>query len=169
MCHNLLRDFLNQIKQALNGNLYYVALWGCLTIPDICGAIDSSNGRATPQKYATWYNKWVASHCPYLNGQNCYLFRCSMLHQGSASNLRGGYSRILFIEPGATTSILHCNVMDNALNIDVRIFCNAMIAGALRWLNSVGGTPRFTRNYGRFVRRYPSGLAPYIVGIPVIA
>jgi hypothetical protein len=43
-----------------------------------------------------------------------------------------------------------------------------MIAGAIGWLNRVAATPHFTQNYDRFVRRYPNGLAPYIVGIPVI-
>jgi len=163
-----LKDVLDQIRLALNQNLYYVALWTCLTLPDICGAIDSTNGQADPGKYARWYDKWVARNCPSFTGQDCYYFRCTMLHQGRMMIPRGTYSRVFFLEPGATSNIFHCNVFNNALNIDLRIFCEAMIDGAERWLKSVVGTPLFTQNYNSFVRRYPTGIPPYVVGTPVI-
>jgi len=140
----------------------------CLAIPDICGAIDSIDGRADRTKYIDWYDQYAASNCPYFDGQACYFFRCSMLHQGSTINPSSNYSRILFIEPGATTNVFHCNVINDALNLDVRIFCNAMLDGAELWLNNVMGTARFSANYDKFLRRYPTGLPPYIVGIPVI-
>lgn len=164
-----MQDFLDQIRQALSQNLYYVALSMCLIIPDICGAIGSKNGRATHLKYVRWYNRHVGiGMCRFLNGRACYDFRCSMLHQGSTMNPRGRYSRILFLEPGTTTSVFHCNVINDALNLDVGIFCNAMISGAQNWLNSKRSTRLFVRNYGKFLRRYPNGLPPYIVGTPVI-
>lgn len=83
-------------------------------------------------------------------------------------NPSSNYSRILFIEPGTTTNVFHCNIMNDALNLDVGIFCTGMLNGAQSWLDSVRGTPRFSANYDKFVRRYPNGLSPYIVGIPVI-
>ncbi len=162
-------DLLNQIQQALNQNLYYVALMMCLTIPDICGAIDSPNGIASGAAYARWYNQYAASHCPYLDGPTCYQFRCSMLHQGSTTNPNSRYSRIVFVEPGSTNSVLHCNVMNRALNLDVGVFCSAIITGAQNWLSSASNNPLFQTNYNNFVRRYPNGLPPYIIGVPVIS
>jgi len=163
-----LRDFLNQIQQALNQNLYYVALMMCLAIPDICGAIDSSDGIATKAKYIQWYNQNVSGMCQFFDGQACYFFRCSMLHQGSTMNPNSPYSRILFLEPGTTSNVFHCNIMNSALNLDVAIFCSSMINSANGWLNNVMNTPRFQTNYDKFLRRYPNGLPPYIVGTPVI-
>ncbi len=163
-----MQDFLDQIRMALNQNLYYVALWACLTIPDICGAIDSIDGQADGAKYVRWFDQYVASNCPYFDGLACYQFRCSMLHQGSTMNPRSNYSRVLFLEPGTTTNILHCNVLMDALNLDLGIFCTAMLDGADRWLGQASGMPQFLHNYDRFVRRYPNGLSPYIVGTPVI-
>jgi hypothetical protein len=79
------------------------------------------------------------------------------------------YSRILFVEPTASTSVLHCNIIEDALNIDVRIFCADIIAGAEKWLSEVEKTERFKRNITRCATRYPNGLPPYIIGVPVIS
>jgi hypothetical protein len=101
-------------------------------------------------------------------GKDCYYYRCSALHQGSSQHPQGTYSRILFVEPSATTNIFHCNILNDALNIDVRIFCNYIVSGALDWLRQYETTELYERNYGKFMRRYPRGLSPYIVGVPVI-
>lgn len=165
-----MRDFLSQIMQALAANLYYVSLFASLAVPDICGAIGSANGRARPSKYMDWFDRYVAPrYMGMLTGRDCYYYRCSALHQGSSQHPQGTYSRILFVEPSATTSILHCNILNDALNIDVRIFCNDIVSGALNWLKENETTPTYERNYNRFMRRYPNGLAPYIVGVPVIS
>lgn len=173
-------DFLQQIQCALQANLYYLSLFAALAIPDICGAMGSEGGTATPAKYKDWFDKYVGpkySHpgCQFLTGADCYLFRCSMLHQGTSHHPNSRYSRFIFVEPSATRPTLHCNVMEDAshmkyaFNIDVRIFCEDMIAGATCWLGEVEGTDRFEKNYNRFMRRYPDGLRPFIVGFPVIS
>lgn len=59
--------------------------------------------------------------------------------------------------------------MNDALNIDVRIFCNDLISGAEEWLKENENTDLYKKNYDKFMRRYPSGLPPYIVGVPVIS
>jgi hypothetical protein len=188
------RLLLEQIRASLNANLYYLSLFASLTVPDICGALESENGYATPDRYRAWFNKYVAPrytlagsaerHLQELpddvremlarnteqlfTAQDCWNFRCSVLHQGSSQHQGGRYSRILFVEPDTTTSTLHLNVFNNALNIDVKIFCNDMIEGAERWLDQVEETERYQTNYERFMRRYPDGMPPYIVGYPVI-
>ena len=164
-----MKDFLEQIQIGLKANLYYLSLFAALAVPDICGAIGSDSGLASRDKYIGWFNKYVA--CKYrgfLTAEDCYLFRCSLLHQGSSQNPRSGYSRGIFVEPFATTNVFHCNVMNDALNIDVRIFCNDIIDGANVWLQEYEGTELFKQNHEKFMTRYPNGLAPYIVGVPVI-
>ena len=165
-----MRDFLNQIQQALTANLYYVALFAGLAIPDICGALQSTNGRASKAKYVNWFDRYVAGlYAGNLTGQDCYYYRCSALHQGSSQNPQARYLRILFIEPSATTNVFHNNVLNNALNIDVRIFCNDIISGALLWLQQHQNTPTYLQNHALYMKRYPNGLPPYIVGVPVIS
>ena len=164
-----MRDFFNQIEESIRANLYYVGLIGTLCIPDICGAIDSEDGIGTKQKYIAWFDKYVgASYSRWLSGEDCYYFRCSLLHQGSSQHAKSTYSRILFVEPTATSNVFHMNVFNGALNIDVRLFCSEFIGWGRQWLSEVEGTERYKVNYDKFMRRYPNGLPPYIVGLPVI-
>lgn len=166
-----MRDFFQQIDTALRSNLYYVALLGSLSVPDICGALDSENGWATEEKYKAWFDRYVAPACAgVITGEDCWRFRCAMLHQGSSQHPAGRYSRVVFVEPQAAGDVvLHCNILNDALNIDVGIFCSDILKGALAWLNKVEQTDRYQRNYARALRRYPQGLPPYIVGVPVIS
>ena len=164
-----MRHLLEQIKKGLDNNLYYLSLFAALSLPDICGAINSENGKASKDKYIQWFNKYVArKYQGFLDGEDCYYFRCSLLHQGSSQHPRSNYSRVLFVEPTATTIVSHCNILNNALNIDVRIFCNDIVEGVEEWLKEVEKTDRYKRNYSKFMRRYPDGLKPYIIGVPVI-
>ena len=164
-----MRHLLEQIKKGLDNNLYYLSLFVALALPDICGAINSENGEAHRNKYIEWFNKYVAEkYNGFLSGEDCYYLRCSLLHQGSSQHIKSKYSRILFIEPAATTNIFHCNILNDALNIDVRIFCNDIIEGVEKWLKEVEETELYRKNYSKFMRRYPHGLEPYINGVPVI-
>lgn len=164
-----MKNLLEQIKKGLDNNLYYLSLFATLAIPDICGAINSENGEASKDKYVQWFNKYVAGkYHGFLDGEDCYYFRCSLLHQGSSQHPRSNYSRVLFVEPTATTNVFHCNILNDALNIDVRIFCNDIVEGVKEWLKEVENTDLYKRNYSKFMMRHPHGLKPYIGGVPVI-
>lgn len=164
-----MQNLLDQIQKGLEANLYYLSLFAALSLPDICGAIDSKDGKATSKKYNKWFDEYVApKYRGSLTGEDCYRFRCSLLHQGSSQHPKSTYSRVLFVEPTATTNVFHNNVMNDALNIDVRIFCNDMIEGAKEWLQKVEKTDLYKENYNKFMKRHPRGLKPYIVDVPVI-
>lgn len=168
-----MRNLLEQIQAALEANLYYVGLMVTLTVPDICGAIGSDTGVARHWKYVQWFDKYLAARYSsgsgqVITGEDCYAFRCSLLHQGTSQSPKSRYGRVFFVEPRDSRATMHCNVHNDALNIDLRIFCEDIIAGAMQWLDEVEGTPTFERNYNKFMRRYPNGLAPFVVGFPVI-
>jgi len=54
-----MKDLLDQIKSALDAGHYYLCLYVALTLPDICGAIDAEDGKATGQTYAAWFDEFV--------------------------------------------------------------------------------------------------------------
>jgi hypothetical protein len=168
-----MRILLKHLRASTVANLYYLSLYAALAIPDICGAIDSSDGKASGAKYKAWFDKYVAPKYrtpsgQLFTGEDCYYFRCSALHQGSSIHPKSTYSRILFVEPGAISSTFHNNILNDALNIDVGFFCNDIVDGAERWLTEVESTTRYQTNYSKFMRRYPNGLPPYIGGVSVI-
>lgn len=171
-----MQTLITQARQAAESQAYYLSLFAALALPDICAAMSSSDGEAKRDRYIAWFDEYVAPmysvglhHTPSFTGTDCYYYRCSMLHQGSSQHPRSSYSRILFIEPGVSTNVLHNNVLNDALNLDVRMFCHDICDGADHWLASAEGTPEYKANYERFMQRHANGLPPYIVGVPVIA
>jgi len=164
-----MQDFLTQIEATSALHLYYLALFGALAIPDICGSLEARDGRATRSSYIAWTDQNIAPRWfGLMTGQDCYQFRCSMLHQATTQHPDSRYSRILFVEPGATTNISHLTVTDGVLEIDVSLFCRDMISAARAWLLTVEGTEPYETNRTKLITRYPEGLAPFIVGVPVI-
>ena len=168
-----MRDVLNQIRAANDAGLYYVALFSALAVPDICGAIETQDGAATGQKYKACFDRWVAPKYSFhggttITGEVCYYYRCAALHQGRATHPRMQYSRIVFVEPNPRF-IMHNNVMNDALNIDVKAFCEDIISACEAWLTAAAADPTVQSNLASSMQRYPQGLSPYIVGIPVIA
>ena len=183
-----MRTLIDQIESSLGSGAYYLSLFGALAIPDIAGALSSEDGEASGKKYAEWYEAWVRprfaevvrasvpEHARQyitdiespLSGDACYIFRCSLLHQGSSQHPKSPFSRIIFIEPGATTDVVHYGKMNDALCIDLNRFCREVTSGARLWLQATEEIPLYQKNYERFARRHADGLAPYIGGVPVI-
>lgn len=164
-----MRDFFDQVDAATNGGLYYIGLLGALAIPDLCGAMQADDGIATKPLYIGWFDDYVgAKYEGLLTGADCYDLRCGFLHQGRLHRAGSRYARVIFLEPGTSTNIFHKNVMDDVLNIDVRIFCNDMTEAARNWLRTAEDSDLYRQNIDNFLKRHPEGLAPYIVGVPVI-
>lgn len=55
-----MEKLLKQIEWANCKGAYYLALYASLTLPDICGAMESDDGQATGNKYIAWFDKHVA-------------------------------------------------------------------------------------------------------------
>ena len=79
------------------------------------------------------------------------------------------YSRVLFTIPNAQNNVFHNNVLNDALNLDVTIFCQDVIGAAINWYRVNAKNPHVVANLPSLVRMRPQGLAPYMVGIPLIA
>lgn len=128
-----MRDLLAQIKIGLDQNLYFLSLFSSLTIPDMCSAMGSKDGLANRDKYKKWFDDYMVKRSPgkYGDGKNftaddCYYFRCAILHQGRSCHEKISYKRVLFIEPPLPTYQIHAcivgaNTKEKALLIDVKV------------------------------------------------
>ena len=164
-----MKKFIEQIKKAYTNDMYYLALNSSLILPDICGALESDNGIAHKDKYIKWFNTYIApKYNDFLNGEDCYYFRSSIIHQHSTYNKRNKYSKIIFIEPTNNNIIFHNNIINDALNIDIKIFCEDMCQGVEKWFKLKSNNENVKKNMKNSIQRYPNGLSPYITGIPVI-
>ena len=177
-----MEQILKEIEVALNSKLYLIALQTCLTLPDICGSIQSDSGKTTKNKYLHWYDEYVRPNVDLLlQSSDCYLFRCSMLHQGSTfsspkKNQVASYTRIIFIGPDDQRITIHnCTLIDESkddktLIIDLHTFCLGMISSVRKWQKKMIETQNanYQTNMSKIIRFYPNGLSPYSLGISTI-
>lgn len=159
---------LQDISAALGNGQYYVALFAALVIPDICAALESKDGQATGPRYIAWFDKHVVEPGDALTGADAYAFRCGMLHQGTTLHPRSSWDRVLFLEPNPNV-MMHNNIINGALNLDLLIFTQHLVVAARVWQRSVAGTEPYESNASSMIRRHPLGLSPYVGGVPVIS
>ena len=159
-----------EIETAYTTGLNFVALIGALAIPDMCAGLESDDGLSNGPRYKKWFDKWVASKYPggKVTGEDCWGLRCSLLHQGRLHPHKGQYTRVIFVERNASGNVFHRNVINDALNLDVQLFCTDLIESARAWLPTVVGGTNYQKNLPLFLTRHPNGIAPYIVGTAVI-
>ncbi len=151
----MIYDLLSQIQISTGSRQYYVALLAALAFPDIAGAIDSDNGRATGEKYAKWFDEYVAGklnsfNAQYLRGKDCYKYRCLMLHQGRVQDTTSRYSKTIFMVVDTNDIVAYCGVFvldeGTTLCVDVEKFCEHIVEAGFDWLEKVEQTDRFIKN-----------------------
>lgn len=148
-----MKRFINSIRLSLESANWYSALTTALTLPDVCGRLDTPN-EGVGQRYKRWFSEWMLHNykhevgadreeVTFLSGSDCYALRCSYLHEGGSDitqqNAREALSNFHFITPPPKGSVVHCNKFDDALQLQVDIFCNEMADAADRWFESVQG------------------------------
>ncbi len=160
-------EIIDAIRKALDDQNYYGALFLTFMVPSICGSLSSQDGEDTKSKYISWFDRYVPNL--FLKGTDCYNFRCSLLHQGRTSHHSASFSRVIFTIPSAHRNVFHNNILNDALNLDIPRFCAEVLHGVNMWLDDVNGQPDYERNRQNLIRLHPTGLAPYMVGMPLIS
>ena len=140
----------------------------------------SEDGETTGEKYKVWFNKYLVPKNPkkYGDGTNfsaedCWHFRCALLHQGHSSHKKMDYKRILFVEPlrntpfGMHACAIGTKTKEKSLVIDLRVFCSDIIKGTQKWMKENENSRIYKKNNPRLVKRYPQGVAPFF-GMPII-
>lgn len=157
---------MNEIKAAVDGQAWMLALTGVLSLPDMCAALESENGKTTGQKYKAWVRAWLGDKYTTIDPDDLWQLRCSMLHQGRSKTAT--YSRIIFVAPNNVFSG-HNNILNDALNLDLPTFCQDVLTAVKQWQKSMEGNSHYLINSIGLMRWYPHGLPPYIVGPPVLS
>jgi hypothetical protein len=160
---------LQEIDRATQAGLHYLAVAMALTIPDICAALESPDGQTSGPKYRAWYNANLAPQYPNISDADCWSLRCGVLHQGRYGHPNMQYGRILLTVPNAQRNVFHNNIINDALNLDAVIFCRDVITSARRWFANHRNDAAVRANLPNLVQFRPQGIAPYMVGIPLIA
>jgi hypothetical protein len=153
-------DHITQMLAASKAGHFHVALVAALVLPDVCGALESTDGLATGTKYKAWVDQWVSpkyggSTGTSFSGETCYYYRCAVLHQSRASHPKLEFDRVAFLEPNGSITMHDC-IINNVLVIDIPTLCEDMIDAVRDWLKVVESTVDFKVNVKNSIRRYPS-------------
>ena len=164
-----METILNEIRRALDCRLYFLSITMALALIDICAALESPDGETTKAKYIAWYEQWISPDYANLTGNDIYSLRCGVVHQGRFGHERMQYSRVVFTLPDGRGNVFHRNLMNDALNLDAGTFCEDILSAVTRWQQAHETDPIVQTNLLSLLTFHPNGLAPYFVGIPVIA
>jgi len=163
-----LRSITDEIDHALKARLYFLAILVTLSLPDVCAALESDDGKTSHAKYKAWCDRWIVPAYPMLTSLDIYSLRCGVVHQGRFGHDKMQYSRVLFTIPDGRGNVFHRNVVNDALNLDCVSFCYDMIDAVNRWYDDKQSESNVIANLPRLVRLHPNGVAPDMVGMPVI-
>jgi hypothetical protein len=140
-------NLIKSLEHSLNTENHYASLVMALTMPDICGWIESPL-MYSKERYINWYEKYLKNkytrsaneHMPehiFLSGADCYALRCALLHEGrenistqKAGNILDSFQ---FVVPPSGWTV-HQNQINNTLQLQVDIFCQDIIAGVKAFL-----------------------------------
>lgn len=85
----MILKLIDDIRKALDCELYFVALNTALSLPDICGKVAYPDERSSRKRYINWYEEEIGQYekidesMPYLSGEVLYSLRCSLVHEGN--------------------------------------------------------------------------------------
>jgi hypothetical protein len=160
---------LLEIQSALNARLFYIALSISLTLPDICSALESSDGAATKERYELWCVRNFTHKFSKFTEKDCYRLRCGLVHQGRFGHPNMQYSRVVFTLPnGSGITFTDC-ISNDVYITDAEHFCREMINSCRNWYETNKSNPIVNVNLDRLVQFRPMGLHPHFVGSPVIS
>jgi hypothetical protein len=138
-----MQQFVSAIEQALTDQNWTAALFISLSLPDICSRLQSEDDRTDGKKYASWFDQYLSSvykvNIPgggthtFMSGDDCYVLRCSLLHQGfsdvSHQKKKGVLDRFYF-----TSLPQHRIQIAATLHLNMALFCREMTDGVNVWL-----------------------------------
>ncbi len=134
--------YTEQIPLLIKIKAYWALLHFIIIFPDICGALESSDGRAINTRYTSWARRYVED--VFLSGEELYDIRCLLLHQGrTLGKLR--YQNYKFGQPDLNGNIVHkCKLSDGSLVLDVHMLTREILKGLDRWFDELSTNPRST-------------------------
>jgi hypothetical protein len=174
--------FTNAVKDSLRQENWYSALTLALTLPDICGKLESPNSSSS-KRYIKWFDQYLdgkyyteiqGNKIVFLTGRDAYALRCSYLHGGegdiSAQRVQELLEECLFMAPkfinGEFTGP-HCNQINNKLQLRVDLFCLDICSGVDKWVENNKGKKKLHEVTSKMLEIHEDGITLYNGGIRI--
>ncbi len=143
-----MQGFIDSINQSLENENYFAALTVALTLPDICGKLDSPD-LSSSKRYSKWVDEFLRDSYSmevmgkkhiFLSGNDAYALRCSFLHGGesdiSTQRIQEVLEEFVFITPSVKEGIStgsHNIQINNRLILRVDMFCEDICRAVSLW------------------------------------
>lgn len=140
-----METLFSEIENSLKSGNYYAALFMILAIPDIC--VSLRDGKTMGDKYIDWFEKELPSvYRAHMSGNDCYAFRCAVLHQGRNEILdhhtkKGSIDKFIILSPltashlGSLGGIYYNGVLQPTKTIlNIHNFAKDMIVAARNFI-----------------------------------
>lgn len=132
--------YWEEMERCRKGKAYWALLHVTVCLPDICAALQSSNGGTNGHLYATWADLYLPD--PWLTGAERWSMRCKVLHEGRARlGPHGRYSGFSFAQPAITGQVDHKRLAGKTLVLDVGMLAQEVKAGVERWITHLETNP----------------------------
>lgn len=157
--------FTNAIRKAIQNENWFAGLFLALCMPDICGSLEEPN-TSVGQRYKNWFNSYLfQKYSSMFSADDCYYFRCSCLHQGLNSHNKLPQDRIHFVPPPPRNNIVHLNMLNNVLQMQIDIFCIDIADAVDIWNEKIAkNNPDIQSKINELIQIYPiESLKPFIV------
>ncbi|HEE0644382.1 TPA: hypothetical protein R6351_005327 [Klebsiella pneumoniae] len=151
-----MENFIKAIQTSIEGKNWYSVLFISLTLPDICGKIDTPSSNSSKTRTIEWCDKYLTplytvrlgiareEHI-LLGGADFYALRCAYLHEGSddvtTQKARQHIDKFRFIQPLTDGLCIHNNKNHNTLQLQVDEFGKDIIKAVLNWLDDIKDDP----------------------------
>lgn len=151
-----MENFIKAIEMSIEGKNWYSVLFISLTLPDICGKIDTPASKSSKARTIEWCDKYLTplytsrigrdqqEHI-FLCGSDFYALRCAYLHEGSdditTQKARERLDNFKFIQPLTGGMYIHRNQINNTLQLQVDEFGKDVIKAVRNWLADIKNDP----------------------------
>lgn len=165
-----MKRLIESVENSLLSQNWYGALFISLSLPDICGKMETPD-KFSGERYVNWFDRYMLDKYTreigpqrekhtFLSGSDCYALRCALLHEGvgdiTAQRAKDILSRFHFVYPRQGL-VIHCNQSNDALQLQVDIFCKDVCEGVVTWLNDVKEDKKINERLENVLNIYPPG------------
>ena len=153
-------ELLDQMDAASAEGRHLIALYIAMTIPDACAGLQSTDGRSSGAKYKDWFDSNMLGgydELPFgsgldakvwMTGQDCWLFRCAILHQARGDHTAAPDKRIAFGIDGMHKG----RYAGNLVIFSAQQFVHDMSRSARTWLDGARHSEPVASNLEHSIR-----------------
>jgi hypothetical protein len=135
--------YFDEIDRCVKAECYWSLLHVVVSLPDICGALESANGWATETKHVDWCGRYLPTD-EILSAGDYRNIRNLVLHQGRTRTRTGRYYK--FTRPTSTGNRVHRLMWSSEIVVlDVGELAKEIVAGVRGWFADLQSPPASER------------------------